>query len=55
MRIEELKRIARKRKLDLVLVADQANIRAFAGINCDNAVLKVSSFRFQVSSLKSNV
>ena len=41
MRTEELEKIARKRKLDLVLVADQANIRALTGINCDNAVLKV--------------
>ena len=40
MRTEELEKIARKRKLDLVLVADQANIRALTGINCDNAVLK---------------
>ena len=40
MRIEELEKIARRRKLDLVLVADQANIRALTGINCDNAVLK---------------
>ena len=50
MRIEELKRIAHRRKLDLVLVADQANIRALTGINCDNAVLKVSKFQgFRVS------
>ena len=41
MRTEELEKIARKRKLDLVLVADQANIRALTGINCDNAVLAV--------------
>ena len=41
MRIEELKKIAQRRKLDLVLVADQANIRALTGINCDNAVLMV--------------
>ena len=39
MRTEELEKIARRRKLDLVLVADQANIRALTGINCDNAVL----------------
>ena len=39
MRTEELEKIARKRKLDLVLVADQANIRALTGINCDNAIL----------------
>ena len=50
MRTEELEKIARKRKLDLVLVADQANIRALTGINCDNAVLKVSKFQgFRVS------
>ena len=48
MRTGELEKIARRRKLDLVLVADQANIRALAGINCDNAILKVSGFRFQV-------
>ena len=48
MRTEELEKIARKRKLDFVLVANQANIRALTGINCDNAILKVSGFRFQV-------
>ena len=53
MRTEELEKIARKRKLDLVLVADQANIRALTGINCDNAVLKVSKFQgFRVSRLQ---
>ena len=41
MRTDELKEIARRRKLDLILVAGQANIRALTGINCDNAVLKV--------------
>ena len=41
MRTEELEKIARRRKLDLVLVANQANIRALTGINCDNAVLMV--------------
>ena len=44
MRIGELEKIAQRRKLDLVLVADQANIRALTGINCDNAVLEVSRF-----------
>jgi len=39
MRVDELKRIARRRKLEQVLVRDQANIRALTGINCDNAVL----------------
>ena len=45
MRTGELERIAKRRKLDLVLVADQANIRALTGINCDNAVLKVAGLR----------
>ena len=40
MRTEELKKIAQRRKLDLVLAADQANIRALTGINCDNAILQ---------------
>ena len=39
MRISELEKIARRRKLDQILVADQANIRALTGINCDNAIL----------------
>ena len=39
MRIEELTKIVQRRKLDLALVADQANIRALTGINCDNAIL----------------
>ena len=39
MRTDELEKIAKRRKLDLVLVADQANIRALTGINCDNAIL----------------
>ena len=41
MRTDELGKIARRRKLDRILVADQANIRALTGINCDNAILKV--------------
>ena len=41
MRTEELVKIARRRKLDLLLVRDQANVRAMTGINCDNAVLTV--------------
>ena len=45
MRTDELERIAKRRKLDLVLVANQANIRALTGINCDNAVLKVARLR----------
>ena len=50
MRTEELEKVAKRRKLDLVLVANQANIRALTGINCDNAVLKVSKSQgFKVS------
>ena len=39
MRLKELKRLAARRKLDQVLVMDQANIRALTGVNCDNAVV----------------
>ena len=45
MRTEKLEKIARKRRLDLVLVADQANIRALTGINCDNAIVMVERLR----------
>ena len=41
MRIDELEKIALRRKLDRVLVCGQANIRAVTGVNCDNAVLEV--------------
>ena len=41
MRTDELAKVARRRKLDRILVADQANIRALTGINCDNAILQV--------------
>ena len=54
MRTEELEKIAKCRNLDLVLVADQANIRALTGINCDNAVLKVERLKScKVSRLQS--
>ena len=42
MRLEELMQIARRRRLDQVLVTDEANIRALTGITCDNAILVVS-------------
>ena len=48
MRTAELERIARRRRIDLALVADQATIRALTGINCDNAVLAVSGSGFRV-------
>ena len=53
MRTEELEKLAKRRRLDLVLVADQANIRALTGINCDNAVLEVSKSQgFKVSGFQ---
>ena len=53
MRTGELEKLVKRRKLDLVLVADQANIRALTGINCDNAVLEVSRFQgFRVSGFQ---
>ena len=42
MRLEELTKIVRRRRLDQVLVANEANIRALTGITCDNAILVVS-------------
>ena len=42
MRTNELEPIARRLRLDAVLVADPANIRALTGIACDNAILQLS-------------
>ena len=39
MRIDELKKIAKKRKLDLVMVTGEANVLAITGIKSDNAIL----------------
>lgn len=44
-RVDELKRLARRRRLDQVLVMNQANIFALTGIDCDNAVLTVAGDR----------
>ena len=41
MRIDELTKILKRRRLDMVLVANQANVRALTGINCDNAIVAV--------------
>lgn len=38
-RIEQLKKLAVRRRLDTLLVFDQANIRALTGIDCDSACL----------------
>ena len=45
MRLDELARLARRRRLDQLLVMGQANIRAFTGVNCDSAVLRLASGR----------
>ena len=45
MRIDELQKIAKRRKLDRVLVCGQANIRALTGVNCDNAVVELEMGR----------
>lgn len=42
MRIEELCNLAKRKRLDLLLVRHQASVRAIAGINCDNAILTIS-------------
>ncbi|MBO7721288.1 MAG: M24 family metallopeptidase [Kiritimatiellae bacterium] len=39
MRIGELSKIARRRRLDRVLITDPADVRAFTGLNCDSAVV----------------
>ena len=41
MRLDELARLARRRRLDQLLVMGQANIRAFTGVNCDSAILRI--------------
>ena len=45
MRTEELVKVMRRRRLDSVLVTDQANLRALTGINCDNAIVTVERLR----------
>ena len=44
-RLDELRRLAKRRRLDAVLVCGQANVRAFTGVNCDNAIVEVDSSR----------
>lgn len=41
-RIDEIARLAKRRRLDAVLVCEPANVRAFAGVTCDNAALLVA-------------
>lgn len=51
MRLDELQKIATRRRLDAVLVCTPPNIRALTGVVCDNAVLQTSqtSRTFQTS------
>ena len=41
MRLDELRRLASRRRLDMILACTPPSVRAFAGIACDNAVLRV--------------
>lgn len=43
MRTNELEAIARRLRLDSILVADPANIRALTGVACDSAVLQLAT------------
>ena len=43
MRTDEIVKLAKRRRLDAVLVCGQANVRALTGVNCDNAVLEVNN------------
>ncbi len=41
--LRRLEGLVKRRRLDAVLVCGQANVRAFAGVNCDNAVLEIDN------------
>ena len=41
MRLNEREKLAKRRRLDVVLVCAEPNILALTGIRCDNAVLVV--------------
>lgn len=43
MRLDELEKLAKRRRLDAVLVCAEPNIRALTGVRCDNAVLHIST------------
>ena len=43
MRIDELEKIAKRRRLDRALVMNPANVRALTGVNCDNAVVEATA------------
>ena len=41
MNLADIEKLAKRRRLDAVLIRDQATIRALTGVNCDNAVVEV--------------
>lgn len=43
MRIDEVKSVLTAKKLDQIVIRDQANLRAITGINCDNGILTVEA------------
>ena len=40
----DLSRLAARRRLSQILICDQANVKAFTGLECDNAVLTLDAF-----------
>ena len=44
LRLEKLEELAKRRRLDAILVCGQANVLALTGVNCDNAILNFSTF-----------
>lgn len=43
MRIDEVQAVLKEKKLDQIVIRDQANLRAITGINCDNGILTVEA------------
>lgn len=43
MRIDEVKKVLTTKKVDQIVIMNQANLRAITGINCDNGILTVSA------------
>ena len=41
MNLDDIGKLSKRRRLDAVLIRDQATIRALTGVNCDNAVVEV--------------
>ena len=51
-RLGELSALARRRRLDAVAVCTPPNVRAFSGVDCDNAVLLLNSTKHQALGTK---